>query len=370
MTRRGSNSTADGLQALVADATAHRAPPGLAAAIVTADGAVDLVTSGLADVRALRPVTVRTTFLWFSMTKIVTATAAMMLADRGALDLDAPVIGHVPELRVLPGPGSLITARHLLSHSSGLANPPPVRWVRPSGTPPPDARAFLARLLHRHQRLRFRPGLTAAYSNLGYLVLGELIASCAGQPFCESIQRELLDPLGMSRTGFEHAQAPADIATGYWRLPPGGQTALRLLLPPGIVGERTGGLVAFRPFYVNGPPYGGLAGDVHDAARFLALRLGDGAARGRRLLPAESAVAMRTLTIKGRKLATGLGWWRRYEADDGSGLVEHLGGGGAYRNLMRLYPASGRAVVMFGNLTGYPVENLTAAVLRAYPPCP
>ena len=47
MTRRGSNSTADGLQALVADAT-DAGSPGLAAAIVTADGAVDLVTSGLA----------------------------------------------------------------------------------------------------------------------------------------------------------------------------------------------------------------------------------------------------------------------------------------------------------------------------------
>ena len=151
----------------------------------------------------------------------------------------------------------------------------------------------------------------------------------------------------MSRTGFEHAQAPADIATGYWRLPPGGQTALRLLLPPGIVGQRTGGLVAFRPFYVNGPPYGGLVGDVHDAARFLSLHLGDGAAGGQRLLSAESAVAMRTLTTNGSKLTTGLGWWRRHEADDGSGLVEHLGGGGAYRNLMRLYPdtpAGGRHV--------------------------
>jgi hypothetical protein len=66
----------------------------------------------------------------------------------------------------------------------------------------------------------------------------------------------------MSRTGFEHAQAPADLATGYWRLPPGGQAVLRLLLPPGIVSQRVGGLVAFRPFYVNGPPYGGLVGDV------------------------------------------------------------------------------------------------------------
>ena len=72
-----------------------------------------------------------------------------------------------------------------------------------------------------------------SYSHLGYLVLGELIASCAGQPFSDFVGRELLEPLGMSRTGFEHAEAPADIATGYWRLPSGGQTALRVMLPPG-----------------------------------------------------------------------------------------------------------------------------------------
>ena len=360
---RHSASAADGLQALAGDATAHRTPPGLAAAMVTADDAVEFVTSGLADVGTRMPVTVHTTFLWFSMTKIVTATAAMMLADRGALDLDAPVIEHVPEMSVLHGPVSLITARHLLAHSAGLANPIPIRWVRPADAPAPDSRAFLARLLQRHRRLRFRPGDTASYSNLGYLVLGELIASCAGQPFCEFVQRHLLQPIGMSRTGFEHAQTPADIATGYWRLPPGGRTALRLLLPPGIVGQRTGGLVAFRPFYVNGPPYGGLVGDVHDAARFLALHLGKGSADGHRLLLAESAVAMRTLTTAGKKLTTGLGWWRRHETHGGSDMVEHLGGGGAYRNLMRLYPDAGRAVVMFGNLTSYPVEQLTAAAL-------
>jgi CubicO group peptidase (beta-lactamase class C family) len=151
MTRRASASAADGRQAVIEDATGHRAPPGLAAAIVTADGAVEFVTSGLADIRTLRPVTAQTTFLWFSMTKIVTATAVMMLADLGALDLDAPVIESVPEMGVLRGPGSLITARHLLAHSSGLANPPPVRWVRPAGAPPPDSRTFLARLLRRHR---------------------------------------------------------------------------------------------------------------------------------------------------------------------------------------------------------------------------
>jgi CubicO group peptidase (beta-lactamase class C family) len=110
---------------------------------------------------------------------------------------------------------------------------------------------------------------------------------------------------------------------------------------------------------------GGLVGDIQDAARFLSVHLGGGAVGGQRLLSAGSAAAMRTLTIRGTKLTTGLGWWRRYEADDGSGLVEHLGGGGAYRNLMRLYPNTGRAVVMFGNLTSYPIEQLTAAVLTS-----
>ena len=216
-------------------------------------------------------------------------------------------------------------------------------------------------MLHRHRRLRLPPGDTASYSNLGYLVLGELVASSSGQPFCEFVRRELLEPLGMSRTGFEHVQAPADIATAT-----GGSAGRARRLAADAPARdrrparrRSGGLPAV---YVNGPPYGGLVGDVQDAARFLALHLGYGAAYGRRLLSAESAVAMRTLTTKGTKLITGLGWWRRHESDDGSGLVEHLGGGGAYRNLMRLYPASGQAVVMFGSLTRYPVERLAGTI--------
>jgi CubicO group peptidase (beta-lactamase class C family) len=192
----------------------------------------------VADLGTGRPVTPDTTFLWCSMTKIVTATATMLLADRGKLDLDAPVIEHVSELRMLHPPAERITARHLLSHSSGLANPVPIRWVRPATGSPPESRAFLHRLIRRHRGLRFVPGERAADTNLGYLVLGEVIASCAGRPFADFVRGALLDPLQMRRTGFEHAEDPSDIAIGYWRLPPGGLTALRLLLPPGIVDRR------------------------------------------------------------------------------------------------------------------------------------
>jgi CubicO group peptidase (beta-lactamase class C family) len=308
-----------------------------------------------------RPVTAMTTFLWFSMTKIVTATAAMLLVDRGALDLDEPAVSYVPALGVLRPPADRITVRHLLAHSSGLANPPPIRWVRPAPAVPPDAGEFLGRLLRRHRRLRFPPGERAAYTNLGYMVLGEAIAACAERPFAPFVTQELLEPLGMYRTGFTHAANPVDIATGYWRTPPGGLTAMRLLLPSGIVDHRVAGLVAFRPFYVNGPSYGGLVGDVADAAQFVALHLTDGAVGGRQLLSVESTRAMRHLRTSGHKLTTGLGWWRRNDVHDN--LVEHLGGGGGYYNLMRVYPQSGHAVVMFGNLTRYAVERLTNSLL-------
>src|SRR3954447_24165949 len=74
---------------------------------------------------------------WFSMTKIVTASLAMRLADRGLLNLDQPVLPLVPELTAMR-PRALaerITARHLLTHSAGFANPIPVRWIHPAGQP-------------------------------------------------------------------------------------------------------------------------------------------------------------------------------------------------------------------------------------------
>lgn len=98
-----------------------------------------------------------TAYLWFSMTKIVTATAAVRLAETGALELDDPVTDYVPELprsnRGLP-----VTVRHLLNHTAGLANPIPVGWVHPASEAPPDPHAFPTDLLRRKRRVSKRPG--------------------------------------------------------------------------------------------------------------------------------------------------------------------------------------------------------------------
>ncbi len=141
----------------------------------------------------------QTTFLWFSMTKIATATATMQLVDAGDLELDSNARDYLPQL------GSLdrrITVRQLLNHSSGIPNPPPLRWIHPADEPGPKPREMVSRLLDRYGKPRFEPGDHSSYSNIGYLVLGELIAEVSGIPYKEFVLERVLRPIGATSTGF------------------------------------------------------------------------------------------------------------------------------------------------------------------------
>ena len=109
--------------------------PGIAVAVVDADGVRDAVGGWHGRPRGQPAASLEMVCPWFSMTKIVTATAAMRLMERGVLDLDAPLSPHVAQMRHLrpTTDAAKITARHLLSHSGGLANPIPVGWIHPAG---------------------------------------------------------------------------------------------------------------------------------------------------------------------------------------------------------------------------------------------
>jgi CubicO group peptidase (beta-lactamase class C family) len=109
---------------------------------------------GFADLATYRTATPRTAYLWFSMSKIATATMAMAAAEAGQLDLDAPVREYVPGYPAGPVPIQP-TVRQLLNHTAGTANPLPIRWVRRAGSPPPDPQEFLDRILARHGRPKY-----------------------------------------------------------------------------------------------------------------------------------------------------------------------------------------------------------------------
>lgn len=248
------------------------AVPGLSVAVVGADGLHRADGIGLADLSTEAPATPATVYPWYSMTKLVTATAVLQLCERGLLELDAPVADlYAPFRSLRPSPwATRVTVRHLLSHSAGLPNPLPVRWVHRADQPGPEPGPFLARLLAHHPRLRSAPGARGAYSNLGYLVLGELIAAVAGRPYPDYVREQILAPLGMARTDFRYTPAMATTAaTGYQRRWHPLTALLLALLPPGILGAPAGRFLAFERFQVDGAAYGGLIGPVDDAARFL-----------------------------------------------------------------------------------------------------
>jgi CubicO group peptidase (beta-lactamase class C family) len=336
--------------------------PGLSLAVLDRAGVLVAGGYGAADLSDGAPATATTSYRWFSMTKPVTATAALRLADEGSLDLDAPVDEYV-DLAGMALRGRRPTTRELLTHSAGLGNPLPLRWVHAVDRPGPDTAAFTSRLLGRRGAVRRPPGGAARYSNLGYLLAGQVIAAASGQPFEAYARTAILDPAGMSRTGFSH---PADgsAATGYARTPRGTGPALRRLLPRGVVGDRYGKHLALRPFTVDGAAYGGLVGDVLDAARFMQMHLNDGELDGRRVIAPESARSMRRVDHKGRQFDHGIGWFRRPGTP--AGAVEHLGTGAGFWNVIQLHPDEGIGIVLMANTTRpYDVDSLLALLARA-----
>ena len=174
----------------------------------------------------------------------------MRLHADGVLDIDAPIGTYLPDYRAHPEHGHP-TTRELLSHTAGLGNPLPVRWVRPADQSPDPA--LLARIITKHGTPKHAVGARASYSNIGYLLAGEVIASATGVTIEDCVRDRVLDPLGMEKTGYDyHPDAPR--AVGYVRTP---RVAVPLLQRPVARrdrGPRVQGHTALNPFLVKAPP--------------------------------------------------------------------------------------------------------------------
>jgi CubicO group peptidase (beta-lactamase class C family) len=335
--------------------------PGVVVAIVDAEGiraraalgAADLATGTAASTQMLCP--------WFSMTKVVTVTAAMRLAEAGLFDLDEPVLKHVPAIgRLNPARDSArITPRHLMSHSGGIASPIPTSLIHRPDEAGPVLDDLVERLLRTHSRLRFEPGTRAGYTNLGMLVLGLAIQRVAARDFAQVIRQEVLEPLGMRLTGFSFPSESVR-ATGYHRR----SSPLPFMVPQWVLGDAIGEWFTMRPFLVDGPPYGGLVGPLEDAARFLQMHLRDGELHGVRLLPSSVTLAMREINKSGTRFDLGLGWFRPSTARNADpAFVEHLGGAAGFWNVMRIYPSRRVGVAVMGNATNCDVDTIAALAL-------
>ena len=140
------------------------------------------------------PVEPDTIFLVASVTKPVTATAAMLLAERGKLCLDEPVSSIVPEFGNKGKERILV--RHLFTHTSGL----PDQLSENQGLR--EKHAPMAEFIRRicEVELLFPPGTNVSYQSCGLAMLSEIVERIEGIPFREFMRKELFDPLGMKDT--------------------------------------------------------------------------------------------------------------------------------------------------------------------------
>jgi len=132
-----------------------------------------------------------------SVTKTMTAVLVMLARERGDLALDDTVGRFLPD-----GPFADATLRSLLSHSAGItAEPHGTWWERSTGGDRADLVA-----VHAGATRVLETGAQHHYSNLGFGVLGEISAEIAGSTWWDALGEQVLAPLGMSRTTYQHAE--------------------------------------------------------------------------------------------------------------------------------------------------------------------
>lgn len=318
--------------------------PGCSYVVVNRDGILTAGGAGLADIRQGRAASAETVYHLFSATKLYTATAAMQLVESGQLGLDMPFVEILPETR-RPGLES-ISLRHLLTHTSGLSDTlKAALTVRRAGESAPEA----AEVLKRYQLKSIRPaGKKVEYANVGYAILGVVIARVSGQSYSTAIETNILRPLGMNATFTHTAAQLAASATAYLGFWDPMRLLVGLLLPEikWVLGERVGGFVALQPYDLDTAAIGGLVGSPLDFAPFLIASLND----GRGLVQAETCQQMQSLQARGQagyeaRLGMGLGW------KIGAEFINHEGGGAGYATETRLYPAKNLGILLMMNLS-------------------
>ncbi len=210
---------------------------GLSAAFVVAGEVADVRSFGWEDYHEDVPASDTTMYRWASISKPLTAVAALQLVARGALDLDRDVRAYVPEW---PEKAHVITARKLLCHQAGVVHyDMRPRTLRTYDTAHPWADAILRLDMFNESDVKFEPGTRYAYSTPGFVLLGAVVERAGAQSFVEQVTARTCAPLGMTTMQPDYQWVDiAHRATGYqrdgdaivrsdddniaWKLPAGG----------------------------------------------------------------------------------------------------------------------------------------------------
>jgi CubicO group peptidase (beta-lactamase class C family) len=258
---------------------------------------------GYADLAKQEPVTERSVFRLASMTKPIAAAAIMLLADQGRLHLDDALAEFLPDFADKPG----VTVRHLLNHSSGLAQDPE-GIERANGYMDPADR--LADRVRKWAKLPldFEPGTRTGYSPLvGFDLLGRIVEVVSGEELQTFFQKRLFEPLGIRDLTYLLTPEQQSRLVRLYEAGEGTLTDVTDTEPLWSAVD------AMKNGYFSGGA--GLYGTLEDYDKFVQMLAGDGLFQGVRLLKPETVRLMRTPSSE-LLLSPGLSW--------GLGMIVYL----------------------------------------------
>lgn len=177
--------------------------PGIVAGVGTGQKGLEYVKSfGKKNVSTKEPLKPKDIFHMASMAKLFTGTGIMQLWEKGLLDLDVPITRYLEWFRMQDSSAGEITLRQLLTHTSGMPDVQDYHWDQPQ-TEPEALRNYIQSEEIRSARLLWFPGEKKfAYSNIGYDLLGLVIAEISGTTFEDYMAENIFKPLDMGDSSF------------------------------------------------------------------------------------------------------------------------------------------------------------------------
>ena len=334
--------------------------PGMAFGIVVDDQLLYAGSAGYTNLAKKIPVGSASLFRIASMSKSFTAMAILHLRDEGKLKLDDPAGLYIPALsdsRLLTTDAPSITIRDLLTHSAGF----------PEDNPWGDRQLDITHnvfmtMLQKGISFSNVPGVAYEYSNMGFAMLGEIIAKVSGKSYQEYITNTILKPLGMDHTVWEYTKAPAGLlAHGYRRNSNNWQE--EELLHDGVYGAM-----------------GGLITSIDDFSKYMAFQLSAWPARNdketgpvKRSSVREMQQAWRFSNLDDQftypngqacAMVNSYGYGLRISSDcKGRAFVGHTGGLPGFGSQWVIMPEYGIGIVVYGNLTYARMSAVNWAVL-------
>jgi serine beta-lactamase-like protein LACTB, mitochondrial len=313
--------------------------PGISVAVVQ-DGA--LVWSqgfGVADLENFVPATSSTLFRLGSISKPITATAILQLAERGKLDLDIEVQKYCPAFPKKEWP---ITTRELLGHLGGI------RHYNPDGKgdiPEDSAKHFLSMeeslQVFAGDPLVAKPGTKFHYSTYGYTVLGCVLEGAASEKYVDYVKENVFEPAGMGETQADNFFTIVPHRSRWYHKDKSG------------VVQNAGVLDSSYKI-----PGGGLISSVDDMARFeiaiMANKLLKPATREQMWTPQKAA--------DGSENGYALGWGHAKKF--GLSLVSHSGGQQGTSTSIILVPERRAGIVVLANMDDVDATALSTEILK------